>query len=126
MTGRTGLGWNPFRRHALGGNVELLGEPALIRTETKSKTWGTTVSRVPSWPEEARPLKNHTWVTFLYGIGDIILVLLPIYFLCMTLLGYHCNILILQVLGIATATLDRKPTQGNTFGSKVEIAMELV
>jgi hypothetical protein len=45
-----------------------------------SKTWGTTVSRVPSWPEGAKPLKKHTWLTWLYMVGDVVLVLLPIYF----------------------------------------------
>lgn len=50
---------------------------------TKSTTWETTVERVPSWPEEARPLKKHTWITYMYGFGDIILVLLPLFFIRM-------------------------------------------
>lgn len=49
--------------------------------ETKSKTWATTITHVPSWPEEARPLKKHTWLTFLYGLGDLVLVILPVYFI---------------------------------------------
>ncbi|KAL1656652.1 hypothetical protein SLS61_000448 [Didymella pomorum] len=78
--------------------------------ETKSKTWATTVTHVPSWPKEARPLKKHTWLTFVYGLGDLILVLLPLYFI---------------LLAIAAATLNGKPTKGNDFGRKVEFAMDL-
>lgn len=48
--------------------------------ETKSN-WATNITHVPSWPEEARPLKKHTWLTFLYGLGDLILVILPVYFI---------------------------------------------
>jgi hypothetical protein len=74
--------WNPFRKHVPGPTVEETTAPAPIRMGTKSKTWTTTIDRVPSWPEEARPLKKHTWVTYLYGFGDALLVLLPIYFIC--------------------------------------------
>lgn len=61
-------------------NVQEL-DPNQSRDAIKSKTWGTTVTRVPSWPEEARPLKQHNWVTYLYSFGDLILVILPIYFI---------------------------------------------
>jgi hypothetical protein len=27
-------------------------------------------------------LKKHTWISYLYGIGDFILVLLPLFFIC--------------------------------------------
>jgi hypothetical protein len=37
---------------------------------------------VPSWPEEARPLKHRDWISYLFTIGDVILVLLPVYFIC--------------------------------------------
>jgi hypothetical protein len=74
--------WNPFRRHALGGVVEESSEPGPVSSGSKSKTWETTVDRVPSWPEEARPLKHRDWISYLFVIGDIILVLLPIYFIC--------------------------------------------
>ncbi|KAF2867899.1 hypothetical protein BDV95DRAFT_164677 [Massariosphaeria phaeospora] len=84
--------------------------PDLLRTESKSKTWETTVSRVPSWPEHAQTLKKRNWVFYVYGLGDIILVLLPIYFI---------------LLGIAVVTLNGKPTKGNEFGPKVEFAIEL-
>jgi hypothetical protein len=78
-----GRAWIPFRRHALGGIVEELHEPVTGAMTAKTKTWGTSVSRVPSWPEEARPLKQHDWVSYLFMAGDILLVLLPIYFICM-------------------------------------------
>lgn len=51
--------------------------------QNKSKTWQTTITQVESWPEEARPLKRHDWITYLFTVGDIILVLLPVYFICM-------------------------------------------
>jgi hypothetical protein len=48
---------------------------------TKSKTWETTIERVESWPEEAGPLKKRNWLSYVYGIADFILVLLPTYFM---------------------------------------------
>jgi hypothetical protein len=53
-------------------------------TTSKSKTWETTVGRVESWPEEARHLKNRDWIHYLFTIGDIVLVSLPIYFIRMS------------------------------------------
>ncbi|KAH3982824.1 hypothetical protein HBI56_006440 [Parastagonospora nodorum] len=106
----TNIHWNPFRRHALGGIVEETAGSARATPAPKSKTWETTVDRVPSWPEEARPLKKHTWVVYLYAIADVLLVLLPVYFI---------------LLGVATAVLHKKPTQGNALGTKVEFAMSL-
>jgi hypothetical protein len=47
----------------------------------ESTTWATAVTKVDSWPEEARPLKRHDWVSYLYLIGDLILVMLPVYFI---------------------------------------------
>ena len=73
--------WNPFRRLELGGIVEESYGPDHAPQGSKSKTWETTVERVPSWPEEARPLKKHTWITYLYGFGDLVLVTLPIFFI---------------------------------------------
>jgi hypothetical protein len=61
--------------------VEQSSETALVSTGSKSKTWETTVDRVPSWPEEARPLKHRDWIAYLFIVGDVILVLLPIYFI---------------------------------------------
>jgi hypothetical protein len=73
--------WNPFRRHVLGSMAEEVVPTAPRLASTKSKTWETTIERVESWPEEARTLKNHTWLTYLYDVGDIILVLLPLFFI---------------------------------------------
>jgi hypothetical protein len=75
--------WNPFRRHVLGHIVEEPREPSTFVSAPKSKTWETTVDRVPSWPEEARSLKRHDWISYLFSIGDVILVLLPVYFIRM-------------------------------------------
>jgi hypothetical protein len=61
--------------------VEEANESGLASTSSKSKTWQTTVQRVPSWPEEARALKKRTGLAYVYAIGDLILILLPIYFL---------------------------------------------
>jgi primosomal protein N' len=81
MSAVTDLRWNPFRRHELGGIVEESTQSVPVPPRSKSKTWETTVERVPSWPEEARQLKNHTWLTYLYVIGDFLLVLLPLFFI---------------------------------------------
>jgi hypothetical protein len=62
--------------------VEESSEPGPVSSGSKSKTWETTVDRVPSWPEEARPLKHRDWISYLFTIGDVILVLLPVYFIC--------------------------------------------
>ncbi|CAN9250543.1 unnamed protein product [Alternaria sp. RS040] len=114
--------WSPFRRHKLSGQTVEVEErddaPANAsttpvtgaNTKLKPKTWETTVERVESWPEEARPLKKHTWLSYLYGIGDLLLVLLPVYFI---------------LLGSAAASLHGKPTKDNGLGTKVEFAMDL-
>jgi hypothetical protein len=69
------------QQHDLGQTVEEAVEPSPSSMATKSKTWQTTITHVPSWPGEARALKKHTWLTYVFGVGDIILLLLPIYFL---------------------------------------------
>ncbi|KAI0615007.1 hypothetical protein Ptr902_09692 [Pyrenophora tritici-repentis] len=102
--------WNPFRRHVLGSVAEETTPMAPPLAPPKSKTFETSIERVDSWPEEARPLKKHTWLSYLYGIGDFILVVLPIYFI---------------LLGVAVITLNGKPTRGSAFGKKVEFAMNL-
>ncbi|RYN52336.1 hypothetical protein AA0120_g7569 [Alternaria tenuissima] len=114
--------WSPFRRHGLGGqtveveerddataNVNTIPMTG-TKTNLKSKERETIVERVESWPEEARPLKAQTWLTWLYAFGDLLLVLLPLYFI---------------LLGVAVVTLNGKPTRGSTFGTKVETAMDL-
>ncbi|KAH7402532.1 hypothetical protein BKA66DRAFT_564447 [Pyrenochaeta sp. MPI-SDFR-AT-0127] len=102
--------WNPFRQEALGSVVEESDPASQQLAQTKSKTWTTTVDRVPSWPEEAKPLKTHNWLSYTYAAGDFILVLLPIYFI---------------LLGIAVIRLNGMPTKGSVFGKKVEFAMDL-
>ncbi|KAF2856742.1 hypothetical protein T440DRAFT_7060 [Plenodomus tracheiphilus IPT5] len=102
--------WNPFRRYALGSIVEETSQSAPTTRNFKAKTCETTIDRVPSWPEEARPLKARTWLMHLYSFGDLILVMLPLFFI---------------LLGVAVITLNGKQTQGSAFGSKVEFAMNL-
>lgn len=46
-----------------------------------SKTWETTLTPIPSWPRQGRPLKQHTWITNIFLLGDIILSIIPIYFI---------------------------------------------
>jgi hypothetical protein len=118
--------WNPFRKHVLDSVVEETTPSAPVRMETKSKTWTTTVDRVPSWPEEARPLKRRDWVHYLFVIGDVILVLLPIYFICELIGRSFLLSLMFVVLGVAVVTLNRKAVEGNAFASKVTSAIQLV
>ena len=61
-------------------------------TEEKSKSWRTTITHVPSWPEEARALKKHDWVSVLFALGDVILVVLPVYFVRKYNLPPHCSL----------------------------------
>lgn len=67
--------------HSVEPGVVEPGVNDLSRAEAKSKTWKTTVTKVESWPEEARPLKKHDWISYLYLVGDIVLTVLPIYFI---------------------------------------------
>ncbi|KAH7406100.1 hypothetical protein DE146DRAFT_754085 [Phaeosphaeria sp. MPI-PUGE-AT-0046c] len=102
--------WNPFQRHNLGGVLKESEREDSVSRGSKSKTWETTVERVPSWPEEARPLKHRDWVAHLFLFGDIVLVLLPIYFI---------------LLGVAAAKLNGQAVDENVFGSKVTSAIQL-
>jgi hypothetical protein len=81
MAANTGSRWNPFGQPVSASMPEEVGQSPPLDTKSKSKTWQTTVSHVPSWPEEARSLKKLTWMSYVYGVGDIILILLPIYFI---------------------------------------------
>ncbi|KAF2501242.1 hypothetical protein BU16DRAFT_569391 [Lophium mytilinum] len=63
-----------------------------------------------SWPKKASQLKQRNWVSYLYLLVDLLLVLLPVFFI---------------LLGIAVITLHRKPTKGSSFGTKVEFATQL-
>lgn len=108
--------------------VEEVDEIPAPSAAEKSDTWQTTVAHVPSWPEGARTLKKHTWVSYFYGLGDLILVLLPVYFICKRSsyrILFKANSGI-EVLATATAVLNGKPTKDNGFGRKVEFAMDLV
>jgi hypothetical protein len=60
-------------------------------TKSQSKTWATTVTEIPSWPEGAKPLKHLDWMSWLFLIGDVILVVLPIYFIRKLLYIYDSN-----------------------------------
>ncbi|KAF2270982.1 hypothetical protein CC78DRAFT_573352 [Lojkania enalia] len=101
--------WNSFRKHAVIFHQDQLDAPNGRKAESK-KTWETTVTRVESWPNEATPLKTYNWLSYLYLVGDIILVLLPLYFI---------------LLGVAVVILNGKPTNDNNLGRKVEVAMQL-
>ncbi|KAF2192698.1 hypothetical protein K469DRAFT_731168 [Zopfia rhizophila CBS 207.26] len=69
----------------------LSGPPDLSQIEVRSKTWETSIA-------------------YLYLVGDVLLVLLPLFFI---------------LLGVAVITLHGKPTKGNNFGSKVKFAIQL-
>jgi hypothetical protein len=85
MTANTSSREHPFQQQALISPIsESMDQSPTPNSTTKSRNWETTVTRIPSWPEEAQTLKKHTWVTYLYGLGDLILVLLPVYFICNT------------------------------------------
>ncbi|CBX94473.1 hypothetical protein LEMA_P119640.1 [Plenodomus lingam JN3] len=98
--------WNQFRRQVPGSTSKATSHAAL----PKSDSCQNTMASVRSWPEEARGVKEHTWLSYVYGIGDVLLILLPIYFI---------------LLGFAAVSLNGKPTKDNTFGPKVEFAMDL-
>lgn len=47
-----------------------------------SKSWETTITKVDSWPEAARPLsESQGWVSWLYSAADVFLVVLPLCFI---------------------------------------------
>jgi len=102
--------WNPFRKHRQNLRLKETDPAASPQRSAKSDTLETIIERVPIWSEEARPLKIRTWISYLYGFGDIILLLLPIYFL---------------LLAIAVIALNGKPSSDSQFGKKVEVAMGL-
>lgn len=83
MTTNTSSREHPLQHEVLVSPIsdETTNYSPVPSAETKSKTWTSNVTHVPSWPEEARTLKKHTWLTYLYGLGDVILVLLPVYFI---------------------------------------------
>lgn len=66
--------------------MEHAGHEGLPQTAFMAKKAEPTVTRIPSWLEEAKPLKQHDWLSRSFVIGDILLVLLPIYFIRMCML----------------------------------------
>jgi hypothetical protein len=81
---------------------------------------------VPSWPQDARPLKKRNWIAHLYSVADVILVLLPIYFIRMYTVANRVSFSLVVVLGIAVIKLNGKLTKDNDLGTKVEFAIQLV
>lgn len=55
--------------------------PINKRQKTKAITEATVAATIPSWPHEGRALKKRTWTSYVYMLGDAILVLLPVYFI---------------------------------------------
>lgn len=124
---------NPFKARKVGQVSEvsevpdLPNPPVLPIAESKSKTWATSVTHVPSWPQDARPLKKRNWMTYLYSVADVILVLLPVYFIrTCTLVEKKSPYSSVLVLGVAVIKLNGKSTKDNAFGTKVEFAIQLV
>ena len=82
MSTTTNSRWNPFRRHVVNPVAEQTPLAAPLMAAPNSKTTeAKVVTRISSWPEEAQKLKQHDWVSWLYFVADIILVLLPVYFI---------------------------------------------
>lgn len=51
-------------------------------TKTKLEKWETTATGVLIWPEEARALKQqYNWISRLYMLSDVVLSILPLYFI---------------------------------------------
>lgn len=84
MTTNTNSRERPLQHEVLVSPIsdETISYSPVPNAETKSKAWAATVTRVPSWPEEARQLKKHDWVSVMFALGDVLLVVLPIYFVC--------------------------------------------
>ncbi|XPS94379.1 hypothetical protein M3J09_003695 [Ascochyta lentis] len=111
MAANTSSREHPLQQQYIPSPIfEEVDSSAAPNTTEKSKTWQTTITHVPSWPVEARALKKHTWLSYVFGFGDMIMLLLPIYFI---------------LLGVAVLTLNGKPTKDSSFGKDVEFAMDL-
>lgn len=128
MAANTGSRGQPIQHHFSAlPTTDSTDQLSTHGSDTKVNNWSTTVSHVASWPQEARALKNHTWLTFIYGIGDFILVLLPVYFIRKSQFAdFKTQVDHLRVLAAAAAALNGTPTKDNDFGRKVEFAMDLV
>ncbi|KAJ8108973.1 hypothetical protein OPT61_g7800 [Boeremia exigua] len=110
MAANTSSPGHPHQHYVPVSPIEEMDPSPISDSTVKPKTWQTTITQVPSWPEEARTLKHHDWVSVLFALGDIILVALPIYFI---------------LLGVAVVTLNGKFVEGNVFATKVISAIQL-
>ena len=85
MDANTGSRGHPLQQQVLVSPIlEDMDQSPAGFSSPKPKGPQTTVTHVPSWPEEGRPLKNHTWLSYFYALGDALLVLLPVYFIRMS------------------------------------------
>lgn len=71
-------------------------------------------------------MKKRNWIAYLYSVADVILVLLPIYFIRKCTVAKSVSFSQVAVLGITVIKLNGKPTKDNDFGTKVEFAIQLV
>lgn len=71
----------PQLRGRVSFQMSQSSSPQTEEVETvHSKIAQMSLSSVDSWPGDARPLKERNWLSYLYTFGDVVLVLMPIYF----------------------------------------------
>jgi hypothetical protein len=92
---------------------QVVGHPNM-----KSKTWETTITHVESWPNEARPLKKRTWITWLFSIGDALLAIMPFYFIRKHSCSAQCVLLIGTSSWNCGGKAQRQADQGQHFRSQ--------
>ena len=84
MDANTGSRGHPLQQQVLVSPIlEDMDQSPTAFSSPKPKAPQTTVTHVPSWPEEGRTLNKHDWVSILFALGDVLLVALPIYFIRM-------------------------------------------
>ena len=84
MDANTGSRGHPLQQQVLVSPIlEDMDQSPAGFSSPKPKAPQTTVTHVPSWPEEGRTLNKHDWVSILFALGDVLLVALPIYFIRM-------------------------------------------
>jgi hypothetical protein len=49
---------------------------------TVSSPEDVQLPRIPTWPEEARPLRRARWISVFEAATDVVLIVLPLYFVC--------------------------------------------
>ena len=82
MDANTGSRGHPLQEQVLVSPIlEDMDQSPAGFSSPKPKGPQATVTHIPSWPEEGRTLKKHDWVSILFALGDILLVVLPIYFI---------------------------------------------